>query len=135
MFNSSLPRASRGGIAPKSNTIAQMNTTFVSSARVSQMLESGRFFTLRGSYVVQGESHPESGEAFSVRFSVDRGGFAKVDGKPVKRYGLPTAKEVLKAALKALGELEDTSARLYCDDQDERFLASVGAISRASCDS
>jgi hypothetical protein len=116
-----------------SKTTVQM-TTIVPSARASAMLESGKYFTLRGRYVLQGEMHPESGDCFSVPFFVDKEGFAKVDGKPVQRYGLPTAKQVLACALKTLGELESHSARIFCDDQDERFLASVGMISRTSRD-
>ena len=105
---------------------------YFQASQASKLLESGRFFTLRGSYVLQGEPHPESGEAYSVAFTVDKEGFAKVNGQPVKRYGLPTAKEILSKALRTLSDMESQGARLYCDDQDERFLVSVGAISRAS---
>lgn len=142
MFNSILPRATRGGIAPKSNTTVQM-TTIIPSARASKLLSSGKYFTLRGRYLLQGEPLPEIGDEFSVAFTVDKEGFAKVEGKQIKHLsrvngtnsvfvvaGPPTACEVLAAALKALGELESHAQRIYCDDQDEHFLASVGAISR-----
>lgn len=102
---------------------------FFSATQASKLLHSGRFFTLRGSYVLQGESHPESGESFSVSFSVDSQGFAKVEGKPVRRYGLPTSKQVLALALETLAGMEAQGARIFCADQDEAFLRSVGIIS------
>jgi hypothetical protein len=147
MLNSNLPRATRGRIAPVSNTTVQM-TTIIPFARASRLLESGKYFTLRGRYIVQGEPLPEIGDEFSIAFTVDKEGFASIEGKQVKHLsrvngtnsvfvvaGPPTAGEVLAAALKALGELESYRQRIYCDDQDERFLVRVGAASRASCDS
>ena len=134
MFDSLLPLPTSGRITLIPNSTNQMNTTFVSSARAFTLIDSKKHFALRGSYVLQGEPHPESGAAFHFPFFVDKEGFAKINGVPFRRSSLPTPREILSHALKALNELEGRSCRLFCDDQDERFLASVGAISRASCD-